>query len=156
FVSGRGGSTDARFNPLVQNGTDGFTLPGLGSNPVYAIIPGVQPVAAPIGGEAGAVDPLVGQQVTLGAGVPGLPAGTYTLLPSTYALLPGAYGVDVYGLAGQGAATAAAGLRNGSWSASSVLSIAGTGIRDSLASQLILTPADVLRSCSQYNETRYA
>src|SRR5690606_38191263 len=42
FVSGRGGSTDARFNPLVQNGLDGFTLPGLNTNPVYAIVPGVQ------------------------------------------------------------------------------------------------------------------
>ncbi|WP_313054868.1 filamentous hemagglutinin N-terminal domain-containing protein, partial [Pseudomonas lopnurensis] len=156
FVSGRGGSTDARFNPLVQIGADGFTLPGLGSNPVYAIVPGVQAGYAPAGGEAGAVDPLVGQQVTLGVGVPGLPAGTYTLLPSTYALLPGAYRVEVNGLAGQGAATSAAAMRNGSWSASGVLSIAGTGIRDSLASQLILTPADVLRSYSQYNETSYA
>ncbi|WP_312341238.1 filamentous hemagglutinin family protein [Stutzerimonas nitrititolerans] len=157
FVSGRGGSTDARYHPLLQIGPDGFTLPGLGSNPVYAIVPGVQAVAAPAGGEAGAVDPLVGQQVTLGAGVPGLPAGTYTLLPSTYALLPGAYRVEVNGLAGQGAAAAnAAAMRNGSWSSSGVLSIAGTGIRDSLASQLILTSADVLRRYSQYNETSYA
>jgi len=156
FISGRGGSTDARFNPLVQIGADGFTLPGLDNNPVYAIVPGVQAVAAPAGGEAGAVDPLVGQQVTIGAGVPGLPAGTYTLLPSTYALLPGAYRVEVNGLAGQGAPTATAALRNGSWAASGVLSIAGTGIRDSLASQLILTPADVLRSYSQYNEMSYA
>ncbi|WP_312466806.1 filamentous hemagglutinin family protein [Stutzerimonas nitrititolerans] len=157
FVSGRGGSTDARYHPLVQIGPDGFTLPGLGSNPVYAIVPGVQAVAAPAGGEAGAVDPLVGQQVTLGAGVPGLPAGTYTLLPSTYALLPGAYRVEVNGLAGQGAAAAnAAAMRNGSWSTSGVLSIAGTGIRDNLASHLILTPADVLRSYSQYNEMSYA
>jgi len=157
FVSGRGGSTDARYHPLVQIGPDGFTLPGLGSNPVYAIVPGVQAVAAPAGGEGGAVDPLVGQQVTIGAGVPGLPAGTYTLLPSTYALLPGAYRVEVNGLAGQGAAAAnAAAMRNGSWSTSGVLSIAGTGIGDSLASHLILTPADVLRSYSQYNETSYA
>ncbi|GLZ23986.1 hypothetical protein Pstu01_06560 [Stutzerimonas stutzeri] len=157
FVSGRGGSTDARYHPLVQIGPDGFTLPGLGSNPVYAIVPGVQAVAAPAGGEGGAVDPLVGQQVTIGAGVPGLPAGTYTLLPSTYSLLPGAYRVEVNGLAGQGAAAAnAAAMRNGSWSTSGVLSIAGTGIGDSLASHLILTPADVLRSYSQYNETSYA
>lgn len=156
FISGRGGSTDARFNPLVQMDKDGFTLPGLGSNPVYAIVPGVQPLAAPAGGEAGAADHILGQQVTIGAGVPGLAAGTYTLLPSTYALLPGAFRVELNGLAGQGAATPAQLMRNGSWAASGTLSVAGTGIRDSLASQLILTPADTLRSYSQYNETSYA
>lgn len=156
FVSGRGGSTDARFNPLVQNGADGFTLPGLATNPVYAIVPGVQPVAAPAGGEAGASDSLLGQQVTIGSGVPGLPAGTYTLMPSTYALLPGAYRVELNGLAGQGAVTPAQAMRNGSWAASGILSVAGTGIRDSLASQLILTPADTLRRYSQYNEMSYA
>ena len=86
FVSGRGGSTDARYNPLVQIDAQGrFLLPGLADNPVYAIVPGVQAVSAPAGGEAGAVQPLTGQQITIGAGVPGLPAGTYTLLPSTYA-----------------------------------------------------------------------
>ncbi|UTM01074.1 filamentous hemagglutinin family protein [Alcaligenes sp. NLF5-7] len=154
FVSGRGGSTDARYNPLVQIGSDGFMLPGLDSNPVYAIVPGVQGVA-PVGGEAGAVDPNVGQQLTIGAGVPGLPAGTYTLLPSTYALLPGAYRVEVNGLAGRGAVAPVTPMRNGSFAASGIMSIAGTGIRDSLASQLIVTPADTLRTYSQYNETSY-
>ncbi|WP_339649765.1 filamentous haemagglutinin family protein [Halopseudomonas pelagia] len=155
FVSGRGGSTDARYNPLVQIGSDGFTLPGLDTNPVYAIVPGVQSVA-PVGGEAGAVDSIVGQQVTIGAGVPGLPAGTYTLMPSTYALLPGAYRVEINGRAGQGAMLGTQAMRNGSWATSGVLSVAGTGIQDSLASQLILTPADTLRTYSQYNETSYA
>lgn len=90
FISGRGGSTDARYNPLMQVGTHGgFVLPGLGSNPVYAIVPGAQPGYAPVAPEGGAVDPLLGQQITLDAGVPGLAAGTYTLMPSTYALMPG-------------------------------------------------------------------
>lgn len=70
FVSGRGGSTDARFNPLMQYGAEGFLLPALGSNPVYAIVPGVQAGYAPQGGEGGAVDPRVGQQITIAAGVP--------------------------------------------------------------------------------------
>lgn len=155
FVSGRGGSTDARFNPLVQIDADGFNLPGLATNPVYAIVPGVQPVTGPAGGEAGASGAMLGQQVTIGHGVPGLPAGTYTLMPSTYALLPGAFRVEVNGLVGQGAGSPAQLMRNGSWSASGVLSVAGTDIRDSLASQLILTSADVLRSYSQYNEMSY-
>lgn len=157
FVSGRGGSTDARYNPLVQVGANGgFSLPGLSTNPIYAIVPGVQPVAAPVAGEAGAVTPLVGQQVTIGAGIPGLPAGTYTLMPSTYALLPGAYRVEINGLAGLGGDGAAQLMRNGSWSTAGRLSIANTGISDNVASQLILTSADTLRRYSQYNETSYA
>lgn len=102
FVSGRGGSTDARFNPLVRNAADGtFSFPGLGSNPVYAIVPGNQSAFAPALAEAGASDPRLGEQITVGAGVPGLAAGTYTLLPSTFALLPGAFRVEVNGQATQ-------------------------------------------------------
>jgi filamentous hemagglutinin family protein len=161
FVSGRGGSTDARYNSLLQVGADGrFSLPGLATNPVYAIVPGVQPGVAPSGGEAGATQPLVGQQIRIGAGVPGLPAGTYTLLPSTYALLPGAFRVEVNGRAPALVAAAAtprvSAMNNGSWSTDGVLSIAHTGLRDSLASQVIVTPAEVLRRYAQYNETRYA
>lgn len=156
FVSGRGGSTDARFNPLVRNAADGsFSLPGLASNPVYAIVPGNPYLYAPALGEAGASDPRIGQQITIGAGVPGLPAGTYTLLPSTYALLPGAFRVEVNGQATASGLNGAMKMRNGSWSSSGQMSIANTGLRDSLASQIILTSGDVLRRYSQYNETSY-
>ena len=157
FISGRGGSTDARYSPLVQIGANGsFILPGLGSNPIYAIVPGVQPGYAPVAPEGGAVDPLIGQQITIGAGVPGLAAGTYTLMPSTYALMPGAFRVEINGLAGLGTEGATQPLRNGSWSTAGRLSIAHTGISNSVASQLILTSADTLRRYSQYNETGYA
>lgn len=159
FVSGRGGSTDARYHPLVQMGSNGFILPGLESNPVYAIVPGMQALAAPAGGESGASSPLAGQQISIqNNDIPGLPAGTYTLLPSTYALLPGAYRVEINGAASlansrQGPATL---LRSGSYTVASVLSVAGTGFSDSLPSQVILTAADTLRRYSQYNETSYA
>ncbi|VVN92847.1 hypothetical protein PS718_02034 [Pseudomonas fluorescens] len=157
FVSGRGGSTDARYNPLVRNATDGtFSLPGLASNPVYAIVPGNQSTYAPMLAEAGAVDPRIGQQITVGAGVPGLAAGTYTLLPSNFALLPGAFRIEVNGQATAGATTGALKMRNGSWTSSGRMSIANTGLRDSLASQVIVTPADVLRRYSQYNETGFS
>ncbi|MEO3727555.1 filamentous hemagglutinin family protein [Pseudomonas syringae] len=156
FVSGRGGSTDARFNPLVRNAPDGtFSLPGLASNPVYAIVPGNQSSYAPMLAEAGAVDPRIGQQITIGAGVPGLAAGTYTLLPSTFALMPGAFRVEVNGQATPGVTTGALPLRNGSWTSSGQMSIANTGVRASLANQVILTSADVLRRYSQYNETGF-
>jgi len=157
FISGRGGSTDARYNPLVQFGANGgFVLPGLATNPVYAIVPGAQSAAAPLAPEGGAVAPLLGQQVTIGAGIPGLPAGTYTLMPSTYALMPGAFRVEVNGLGGLGSDTATQQMRNGSWSTAGRLSIANTAIGNSTASQLILTSADTLRRYSQYNETGYA
>ncbi|MGJ7524717.1 filamentous haemagglutinin family protein [Variovorax sp. GB1P17] len=157
FIGGRGGSTDARYNPLVRNAANGsFSLPGLATNPVYAIVPGVQAPQAPVANERGAVDPVVGQQITLGQGVPGLPAGTYTLLPSTYALLPGAFRVELNGSAGaQGAATAASLMRNGSWTAAAQLGVARTAIGDTLFRQAILTPASVLRTYSQYDETSY-
>ena len=157
FVSGRGGSTDARFSPLMQVGANGgFTLPGLATNPVYAIVPGVQPAVAPIGAEKGAVDPLVGQHITIGAGVPGLPAGTYTLMPSTYALQKGAYRVELNGAAGLAAPTATQAMRNGSWLTAAQLGVGRTGTGDVLFRQAVVTSGDVLRSYSQYNETGYA
>ncbi|MCK1105562.1 filamentous hemagglutinin family protein [Pseudomonas aeruginosa] len=156
FVSGRGGSTDARYNPLVRFDEEGrFDLPGLVDNPIYAIVPGVQRIA-PVAAEGGAVDPLVGQQISIGSGVPGLSAGTYTLLPSTYALLPGAYRVELNGQAGLGRAAPTQLMRSGSWSLAGQLSLAGTGARDELFRQVLLTPADVLRRHSQYNETSYS
>jgi hypothetical protein len=157
FISGRGGSTDARYNPLVQNAADGhFTLPGLSSNPVYAIVPGNPSAYAPLAGEQGVRDPVMGQRITLDAGVPGLPAGTYTLMPASYALLPGAFRVELNGLASAGTLSKSLAMRNGSWATSGRLSIANTGIRDPLSSQLIVTSGDVLRRYSQYNETSYA
>ncbi|MBG4677887.1 filamentous hemagglutinin family protein [Pseudomonas aeruginosa] len=156
FVSGRGGSTDARYNPLVRFDEEGrFDLPGLADNPIYAIVPGVQRIA-PVAADGGAVDPLVGQQISIGSGVPGLSAGTYTLLPSTYALLPGAYRVELNGQAGLGRAAPTQLMRSGSWSLAGQLSLAGTGVRDELFRQVLLTPADVLRRHSQYNETSYS
>lgn len=156
FISGRGGSTDARYNALVQVTSDGFTLPGLDTNPIYAIVPGYSSAYAPAD-STGAVDPLVGQQITIAAGdVPGLTAGTYTLLPSSYALLPGAFRVEINGAAAVSASSSAIALRNGSYAVSGVLSVANTSIADSLASQFIITSADVQRTYSQYNETSYA
>ncbi|MGJ7484361.1 filamentous hemagglutinin family protein [Variovorax sp. LT2P21] len=159
FQSGRGGSTDARLHPLMQRSSDGrgFVLPGLSTNPVYAIVPGVQAGQAPVAPEKGAGDPAIGRQITIGQGVPGLPAGTYTLLPSTYALLPGAFRVELNGLAASaGAFGTGSAMRNGSWSTSARLGVAQSGAQDVLPTQVVLTPADTLRSYSQYNETSYA
>jgi filamentous hemagglutinin family protein len=157
FLSGRGGSTDVRLNPLVQMGEGAFVLPTLATNPVYAIVPGVQAGLAPVGLEKGAGDPAIGRQITIGAGVPGLPAGSYTLLPSTYALMPGAFRVELNGLAGSGASFGnTTAMRNGSWSTAAQLGSVTSGARDVLPTQAIFTPADTVRTYSQYNETSYA
>ncbi|MFY0475536.1 filamentous haemagglutinin family protein [Achromobacter marplatensis] len=157
FVTGRGGSTDARFNPLVQINAKGagFTLPGLATNPVYALVPGVQAPVAPTTPD-GSQKPQIGQQVTIGNGVPGLPAGTYTLMPSTYALMPGAFRVEVNGLASSAAASGAIPLRNGSWSIAGNVGTAGTNLATATPKQLLITSGDVLRQYSQYNEMDYA
>ena len=157
FISGRGGSTDARFNPLVQtNPQGGFTLPGLSTNPVYALVPGAQPMAAPTAPDAGQSQPQIGQQVTIGAGVPGLPAGTYTLMPSTYALMPGAFRVEINGATPGLDAAGALRLRNGSWSIAGRLGNASAGIADAVPRQLLISSGQVLRQYSQYNEMDYA
>ena len=147
FISGRGGSTDARFNPLVQtNPQGGFTLPGLSTNPVYALVPGAQPMAAPTAPDAGQSQPQIGQQVTIGAGVPGLPAGTYTLMPSTYALMPGAFRVEINGATPGLDAAGALRLRNGSWAIAGRLGNASAGIADAVPRQLLITSASCCAS----------
>ncbi|APD13543.1 filamentous haemagglutinin family protein [Pandoraea pulmonicola] len=160
FLAGRGGSIDARMSPLMQvvqaGGKASFRLPSLSTNPVYAIIPGAQPAYAPVLGEVGAGTPLLGQQITIGAGVPGLPRGTYTLLPSTFALLPGAYRVELQTQASVDAALGPVAMRNGSLTTPVTLSVSNTGIRNAAPTQAVLTSADVLRTYSQYNELSYA
>ncbi len=152
FVSGRGGSVDVLKTPLV-NANPAYTYSSAG-NKVYAILPGYASNYAPVIATNGAGNPIIGQQITIPAGVSGLPAGTYTLLPSSYALLPGAYRVEI-GKAGT-FATPPVGLPNGSVVTSGYLGIANTGVQDPLPTQLILTSGKAVRSYSQYNEMSYA
>jgi filamentous hemagglutinin family protein len=153
FISGRGGSVNVLTTPLASANpaNAGFSSAG---NKVYAILPGYASAYAPSIASNGAGDPVVGQQVTIGAGVPGLPAGTYTLLPSSYALLPGAFRVELGGT--NTTLTGAVGLGNGSYAATGTLGIANTGIVNALATQLLLTPGRTVRSYSQYNEMSYS
>jgi filamentous hemagglutinin family protein len=151
FVSGRGGSVDILRAPFVTaNPGYGFSDAG---NAVYAIVPtgaGYAPVAADMG--AGA--PLAGRQITVPAGVPGLAAGTYMLMPSTYALLPGAFRVEI-GAGNQNALGGVTDLGNGSYTVAGTLGVAHSDVRDALPSKVIVTPASVVRTHSAYNETSY-
>ncbi|MGJ7544780.1 filamentous haemagglutinin family protein [Variovorax sp. LT1R16] len=145
FITGRGGSVDNLLNPRNAGGK------------VYALVPGAQPGVAPVAGGyynawTGAV-PTIGQQITIADGAPGLPAGTYTLMPANYALLPGAWRVE---LGGQTSNFAGA-LRqpDGSWVTSGVQGIANTNIRDSLGTRVTLTDGATLRTWSTYNGQTY-
>lgn len=151
FISGEGGSVDVLRTPLVNANP---TNVGSASDKVYAIVPGYQGGYAPIAPDAGDGNPTIGEQITIGAGVPGLPAGTYTLLPSTYALLPGAFRVEVGGT--NTSLSGVASLPNGSFETAGDLGVANTSIRSPLPTELILTPANTVTTYSQYNQTSYA
>ncbi|KIO50353.1 filamentous haemagglutinin family protein [Nitrosospira sp. NpAV] len=108
----------------------------------------------------------VGDTVYL-SGVPGLAAGYYVLLPARYALLPGAYAIS----AAKGirdmplpALTAALGYQDlplgtvfAQIDSSSIVAgrtaVAGTDIADSRTSLFHVTPGNVVRTQSQYNDS---
>jgi filamentous hemagglutinin family protein len=145
FVEGEGGSVDTLLYPLNAGGQ------------VYAILPGV--TTTPTAGNyytawAGAV-PTVGQQITIPAGVPGLAAGTYTLLPANYALLPGAFRVELDGAATKPFVNGAVQEANGSYLVDGYQGDANTAIRASLPTSVLITPGAVVLTYSQYNEESY-
>ncbi|EIP99285.1 filamentous hemagglutinin family N-terminal domain protein [Opitutaceae bacterium TAV1] len=154
FVSGRGGSIDVLLHPLIDaNPANSYSASG---NQIFAIVPGAR--TAPVGAsyyDAWTGDlPEVGRQITIPAGVPGLPAGTYTLMPASYALMPGAFRIEIGGQS-PAAIDGAKTLPNGSYLMSGVQSIAHTTIKDSISSQIIVTPGTPLRTYGQYNEQGY-
>ncbi|WP_307506525.1 filamentous hemagglutinin family protein [Variovorax sp. W1I1] len=155
FVSGRGGSVDILATPLANaNPANRFSSAG---NAVYAIVPGSAARYAPVAPEAGFGTPGIGQQITVPAGVPGLAAGTYTLMPSNYALLPGAFRVEI-GAADRTALTGPAsvtGTGTGSYVTAGYLGVSDTAIRKALPNQIVVTPGAAVRTHSAYNETGY-
>ena len=82
FNAGKGGSVDVLSS----------TRPVAGQDSVFAINPNYQGAVAPVDGE-GSGGLAAGARVYL-SGMPGLPAGYYTLLPAHYALLPGGYSIS--------------------------------------------------------------
>ncbi|WP_456668201.1 filamentous haemagglutinin family protein [Bradyrhizobium sp. USDA 3240] len=145
FVSGAGGSVDTLDGPQTF-----AVLPSLGNR--YAPRDPQMQLSDPAQTTSARVALQVGQQVYL-SGMPGLPAGTYILLPGHYALLPGAYKVTV--AENQTSATGLQNfaLRDGSYRVTGYGEVANTGFRDSLPSAYIITPGAVVRRQSQYAET---
>ncbi|MEW6642874.1 MAG: filamentous hemagglutinin family protein [Pseudomonadota bacterium] len=152
FISGRGGSVDVLASPLAAANPSN-TYSSL-NNQVFAIVPSVMAPYAPVVPASQGAAPAIGQRITVGGGVPGLAAGTYTLMPASYALLPGAFRVELGATTQLGQGVIA--LPNGSFLASAYGGIANTGIRNSLPGLAIITPGAVVRSYSQYNEQDYA
>ena len=156
FISGRGGSLDVLSTALAnQNPSNTFSAP---NNSVYAIVPGVQAYApATVDTNTGFTGsmPGIGQQITIQAGVPGLPPGTYTLMSANYALLPGAFRVELGGL-GNTNQPPVLSLGNGSYEVNVEAGIANTGIRSALPTEAIITPCTVVESYSQYDLQSYS
>ena len=151
FVSGRSGSVDVLRAALADaNPRYEFSASG---NPVYAIVPGRAGTFAP-SGEEGFATPAVGQQTTVPAGVPGLAAGTYTLMPASYALQPGAFRVEL-GATGTSGIVQPIATGTGTWRVSGQQRTALGAAISPLLTDILLTPAAVVRRHSGYNETSY-
>jgi filamentous hemagglutinin family protein len=146
FVSGRQGSVD------TLAGAQTFAiLPSLGR--AYAPRdPQMQRSDGGINVDATPVNLKVGDQVYL-SGINGLPAGYYTLLPGHYALLPGGYKVTVAASQVAPSMLQNSAMPGGAYLVAGYRANANTGQRDQLGSQFVVTPGDVVRKLSQYDET---
>ena len=165
FVFGRGGTADVLTTPLLDiSGGQAVAnaqaqvaaiQPVRSGDAVYAILPGYAsayaPAAAP--GDAGYTATKIGQQITVGSNVPGLSAGTYTLLPAYYALLPGGYRVELT----PGTSPAQTNLPQGNFTSLSpvTLSTANTGIVNPVQVAALFTSGTNVRQLSQYDEESY-
>jgi hypothetical protein len=157
FISGENGSTDVLTTPLLNIGASGVSQPNLATDPVYAIVTGPQAETAVAYTQSGATGstPGLGQQIIIPAGVPGLPAGTYTLLPAQYALEPGGYRVELDGAAALDAAPVA-GLPNGSYAVAGYTALAGTNVRATLATDVTITPGATVLNYAGYDTEAYS
>ncbi len=152
FIPGRGGSVDV-LKTAFANVSPSFEGLSHADNKVYAIVPSYGASAAPnaIDGHA---QPGLGQQIVIPAGIEGLAGGVYTLLPAEYALMEGAFRVEL-GRNVPAGANGVTRLADGSTHLGVTTGVAHTDLRSALKVEAILTPAKVVRTYSQYNETSF-
>ncbi len=159
FVPGRGGSYDVLQTPLLALTAAGVvTAPPPATNLVFAIVPGFSgSVAAPPATATPFSGPLPapGDQITLGAGVPGLAAGTYTLLPGSDALQAGAFRVQLATTV-HTVLPGASAIGNGSYLVNGYRGVAKTAFGATLPVVATVTPGSAVRLDASYNETNYA
>jgi len=168
FISGSGGSTDVLYSTIIsfnsasrsatQSVASTNTAAGAG---IYAILPSAGFSYAPgtmLDAQSdypGSV-PQAGEQITIGAGVPGLKPGAYTLLPSYYALLPGAYRVQI----AQGTTTSTvpqASTQDGlSYETTGTIGFINTAVHSALPTEIVVTPGASVLRYSQYDQEDFA
>jgi filamentous hemagglutinin family protein len=149
FIAGEGGSVDVLDQSSLASSSRASQTPVYS----YAILPSLGSQFAPI-------DPQYGQSSTVGSnqtvylsGVPGLPAGTYALLPAHYALLPGAYAVEVMAQNSDLAPGSSVEQPGGAYVVAGKFGVAGTSNLSSLTSTLLVAPSSTVRSQSQYTDS---
>jgi filamentous hemagglutinin family protein len=148
FSNGASGSVDildtalANAAPWHSGGSD---------REVYAILPSMNGAAAPLDPGLPATG-QVGRQITIDAGVPGLPAGTYTLLPAEYAMMPGGYRVELGGAATQRLGVTA-GAAPGLYNADVYTGLANTGVLARQPRRATIMAGTEVRRYGEYNET---
>ncbi|WP_286949123.1 MULTISPECIES: filamentous hemagglutinin family protein [Brevundimonas] len=152
FIPGRGGSVDV-LKTAFANVSPAFEGLSRADNKVYAIVPSYGASAAPSAVD-GHAQPGLGQQIVIPAGIEGLAAGVYTLLPAEYALMEGAFRVEL-GRNVPAGANGVTRLADGSTHLGVTTGVAHTDLRSALKVEAILTPAKVVRTYSQYNETSF-
>jgi filamentous hemagglutinin family protein len=154
FITGAGGSVDVLTTPLLQVSASGVSAPSLSVSQVYAVVTGPQQQVAPASVDtqngATASTPLLGEEIIIPAGVPGLPAGRYTLLPAAFALNAGGYRVEFDGAANLSAAPVQP-LPNGSYAVSGQTGIAGTNVQSALPTDFTITPAATVLNYANYD-----
>lgn len=154
FIAGRGGSANVNQTPLLNSGSG--TVAANTTDPVYAILPGYGSAYAPVApADSGYSAPGVGEQITIAAGeVPGLAAGTYTLLPAYYDLLPGGFRVELTG------STIAPGTAQNFGNFTTVAAVtvgtANTGIVSSVPQAALITSEKGVNQLSQFDEENYS
>ncbi|TCV91773.1 filamentous hemagglutinin family protein [Luteibacter rhizovicinus] len=152
-LSGGGALQAGEWVPGVGGTRDLLAQPANG-RAVYAVIPGYKsPVAAHDAAfENASSAPDIGKSVYL-SGIPGLPAGMYTLLPAGYAELPGAYRIvqdttSVDSVLGRNAVHP-----DGSYSVAGYFADGLTGTRDARNTTFLVQSAKVWQQYSQYRLT---
>ena len=167
FIAGEGGSVDvldqaSLTNPSLAKGTPVYS---------YAIVPTLDSQFAPLDAQYAqnsSVGPdavtsifgLSGRSAQLGlnptiylSGVPGLPAGSYALLPAEYAQLPGAYAIQIVTANSGIVPGSSVALSDGAYEVAGQLGVAGTGIRSSLTSTVLVAPSATVLGQSQYADS---
>ncbi|MDI4236717.1 filamentous hemagglutinin family protein [Bradyrhizobium sp. Arg237L] len=148
-VSGGGDATAFEWTPGTGGSRD--VLASKSGAPVYAVVPGFTGPAPRDAFAEKNTNLQVGDSVYL-AGIPGLPAGWYTLLPGRYALMPGAYRVTLATADANVASNLSIRQPDGSYLVAGKYGVAGTNIADSQRSMFQVMSGDVAKTYSEYDQ----